>query len=128
MSSSRASKFNYIWNETYKVNIYWVICAPDKFRRLYKSEFKEEFSGELKGGKQCVATKKGKEIVVVWINSECDILSVVVHEMFHAVIYIMRSRAVYLDNESCEEAYAYLLESVLKNVFNKLRRRINSNG
>lgn len=117
-------KFNHIWNDTYRINIYWIVCTPEKFRKRYKLEFREEFQGELRGGKQVVAYKDGvHEIIVVWVNPKGHVLSVIVHELFHAVVWAMRNRLIYLDNESCEETYAYLLESLTRKVFDKIRIR-----
>lgn len=121
--SNYIPKFNHIWNDTYRFNIYWIVCSPEKFRKRYKLEFGEEFQGELHGGKQIIAKKDSYEIIVVWVNPKGHILSVIVHEIFHAVVWAMRNRLIYLDNESCEEAYAYLLESITRKVFEKMKVR-----
>jgi hypothetical protein len=81
---------------------------------LVKKEFDEDVTSEKKGGKFEVYHKKGYDICVIWLPYKVP-MSIIAHECLHAVHYILMKKGLWL-TDSSEEAYAYLLQFIMKNI------------
>jgi len=118
-------KFHRIFNDTYAQNIYWIKCTPEQFKQRYELEFKEELPISSFDGLFLVGQKRHKKwinIAVIWCN-EGTSFGAAAHEIFHCAHWILRSRNIHLDNPSCAEAYAYLIQSITNQILKKWKFR-----
>ena len=107
-------KFHHIWIELYETNIYWVKCSWTEYKKLVKKVFDENVKEKESGGKFEVYIKEGQDICVIWLPYKAPV-SVIAHECFHAVYYILMKRGLWL-TDSSDEAYAFLLQFLVKNI------------
>ncbi len=98
-------KWRHIWIDLYEINVYFIVCNASYFERKFYTEFDRELAQACENTDGCfVATDKdGQEICIIWITE----WSVLAHELFHCVFWILDNRGLQLTEQS-EEAYAYL--------------------
>jgi hypothetical protein len=113
-------KFKHIWIELYHVDLYWVVCERGRYEQLIKDEFGVDAP---EGGKNSdarfeVHSKEGREIGVLWFNTknaEKPNMEIIAHEAFHAAHWILQKQGLWL-TDSSEEAYAYLIQFIVKKI------------
>ena len=110
-------KFRHIWIGVYGVNIYWVVCDRANYEKLAKSEFGES-PPKLKDGRFEVYVKAKEEICVIWLKKGKANHPELCHEAFHAAHWILQRAGCWL-TDSSEEAYAYLIQYIFKEIAKK---------
>jgi len=115
-------KFEHIWLDWLKINIYWIVCSSEEFIFRVKCEFNKpcEIPAGVDGGFN-VYTKDDTPIGVIWVKrrfNETDFQLALVHECFHAVHWVCKERGICLDDSS-DEVYAYLLMHLMKELSRK---------
>jgi hypothetical protein len=109
----------HIYDWTYRQNYYYVRAKTHKeYIDICKRELncnigiKEKETG---GGFNVFEHHDKTEVCYIWANAKRDL----VHECFHAVSYVLRSRGIPL-NDDTDEAFAYslgfLVDEILKNI------------
>jgi hypothetical protein len=107
-------RFRHIWIPIYDWNL-WVGRGT---RASYRVSILQEFGKESPAkSSTCGATfetylQQGQWIGVLWFKPNCRERDEV-HEVFHAVHYLTKTRGMYLDDAS-EEAYCYLMAFIWK--------------
>jgi len=108
-------KFQHIWIDLYRINIYWIRCSFDGYRQRARLEFGVEPSIRPKADARFrVYEKMGEDIVVIWLSEKAD-NAAVAHECVHVVHWILSDRGMQLTDAS-EEAYAYLVEYIMRKI------------
>ena len=99
-----------------------IVITPThaKFRKFIKEylNYDIEKDDECTGQFQGLHHKNGNDLAIIWSS---DRKSNLVHEIFHAVSYVLRNRDITLDNESSEEAYCYYFSYVYREIHERLR-------
>lgn len=125
---SLGNKFGqwYWFEPIYRSNIALLCCpakqAKDRLRLVVPEDIATECDPCLKdlgcqGRFICVRHDTSGLFVVFWINPEADV-PVVAHECFHATWSLLKQKGLEL-HESSEEAYAYMLEWLLREILTR---------
>jgi len=106
-------KFNHYYEKLFETNLYWFRGSRKIYNQLIKGEFKQIAPKKDSSVKGTFETYKKDNIWigVIWLRNRN--LSVLVHECFHAVHWILLDRGLILSDAS-EEVYAYFLGSLVK--------------
>ena len=109
---TKPQKFNHIWIDWLKLNVYWSVSSLEDFEQTFKREFGIlPDIQESNGGKFFSVLKEDQRIGVIWIRKPFK-FQILAHECFHCVHWIMQERGMRLDDSS-EEVYAYLLQYLI---------------
>ncbi|KKN66087.1 hypothetical protein LCGC14_0475650 [marine sediment metagenome] len=111
-------KFNHIWEDLYKVNVWWFVGSRKQYGDLVRKEFKLVASDidDTVRGRVEYFTVDGQPLPIIWLPKK-DI-TCLAHEVFHVVHWIMKYKGIYLSDDS-NEAYAYLLEYLMEEIMEK---------
>ena len=98
-----------------------IVFTPShaKFREIVKQhlnhdiEKDEEATGQFYG-----LTRKQQSIAIIWSSDKNTNL---VHEIFHAVSWVLRNRGIALDGDGSEESWAYYLSYLWRTIKEKTR-------
>jgi len=114
----RKKKFNHIWEDLYKVNVWWFRGPRKQYIDLVREEFKlvsSDVSDNVKGRVEHFAADD-QPLPIIWLRKK-DV-AVLAHEVFHVVHWILKYKGIYLSDDS-QEAYAYLLEYLMSKIMEK---------
>lgn len=109
-------------DEIYGIN-YLIIITPkhSKFRAIIKSYLNvniEKDEDDCGGQFHGLHDKYKGDLGIIWcVNKKATLI----HEIFHACVYAMRNRDIFLDGESSEEAYAYYIAYLYNEIKEKLK-------
>ncbi len=99
-------KFKCVYVEVYKVNVWFIHCSADYYKRIMKTKL--DFIPkvcEYSKGQHNFLEHENTKVFVIWIK-QWDSLT---HELLHCVYSILDYKGLWL-TDSSEEAYAYLIE------------------
>lgn len=118
----------HIYDWTYRQNYYYIPAKTHKeYIEICRKELKNNIlpkDKETGGGFNVFnyGNKEHTEVCYIWACNKRNL----VHECFHAISYVLRSRGIKLTDDS-DEAFAYalgfLVDEILKN-----KRRLKQNG
>lgn len=93
-----------------------------KYRKILKQVLNIEIDKDDKcsGCFQTINNKKKGDLGIIWISNKQSNL---IHEIFHAVSWIMRNRAIHLDSEGSEETWAYYISYLYREIKEKLNAK-----
>jgi len=105
-------KFNRYYEKLFGINLYWFRGSRKDYASLVKKKFRR-MAPERSDSYGTFETYKrnGKWVGVIWLRSRR--FDVLVHECFHAVHWNLFDKGLTL-TDSSEETYAYLLQSLVK--------------
>ena len=111
----------HIYDFTFRQNYYYIPAKTHKeYREICKKELRNDIApkdNETGGGFNVFATGKHNiEVCYIWASSKRDI----VHECFHAVSYVLRSRGLKLTDDS-DEAFAYAIGFLAEEIFTNIK-------
>ena len=108
----------HIYNELFQINFYvFYGVKEESFKKDIKRIFdSSKLEKELRDGYTVVWKKKGNDIVVVWTRIKK--VSVLAHELIHAISYVLITRGINL-NEQTEEVYAYFMQELMRRILKK---------
>ena len=111
-------KFNHIWEDLYKVNIWWFQGPRKQYTALVYKELKLKAAdiGDTVRGRVEHFIADGQPLPIIWLRHKN--IADLAHEVFHVVHWIMKYKGIYLSDDS-EEAYAYLLEYLMEEIMEK---------
>ena len=103
-------KFKCIFIDIYKVNVWFILCPVDYYKRIMKTKlnYTVKVSDYTAGQHTHIEYGDNKQFVI-WIK-QWDSLT---HELLHCVHSILDYKGLWL-TDSSEEAYAYLIEYLEK--------------
>ena len=115
-------KFRHVWLEVLTENVYYIFCTYEQYVKAVRKQFNLQAPSNDTGsiGKFGVYHKNGQNISVIWIDSERSNIGTIVHEVIHAVHYIMQKKGMWL-HDSSEEIYAYTIQYIVKEILGKKR-------
>ena len=128
MLRARIKSF-YIYDEIYKASI-WVIVCKDKDGAI--SYMKKKYNLNLPKGRMgegCTWTIE-YDGCVIWMpkfTRTAKWLSVLNHELFHVISFILRDRAKIPLSKKSEEAYCYYFEAMSKQIIEELLKSYSIN-
>jgi hypothetical protein len=108
-------------DEIYGID-YLIIITPkhEKFRKLMKEYLDieiEKDDDDCGGQFQGFHNKEKGDLGVIWcVNKKYTL----VHEIFHATSWAMRSRDITMDSEGSEESYAYYMAYLYREIKDRL--------
>ena len=113
----------FFFDEVYGIE-YMIVVTPkhSKFRRIMKEYLNidiEEDEDDLGGQFQGLHDKKKGDLGVIWCTNKKATL---IHEIFHLVSWAMRSRDISLDSEAAEEAWAYYIAYIYREIHERLKQ------
>lgn len=113
----------WFYDETYRENIDLIWPVDEKqMIRFMKDRFDIAYKPEKEFGATCLMINKGSgashQLICLheWDRTDNTDLSFLAHEAFHAAEHILSIRGIELlpDNRTTAEAYAYLIESIMR--------------
>jgi len=99
-----------------------VIITPTykKFKKLVKDVINydiEEDDNGCTGQFTAINDKQKGSLGIIWAS---DKHSNLIHEIFHATSWVLRNRDLYLDSEGSDEAYAYYIAYLYREITERL--------
>jgi hypothetical protein len=105
----------HIFVETFTENIY---VSYGVSREVFIESVKEQLNIDQEVAKgingKCVVFDKP----ITWIWTDKKKVSILAHEVFHAVFYMLGSRGIILNNDT-DEIFAYSIQSILRQILKK---------
>ena len=115
--SGKYPKFKYIYIELFGANVYWIRCSRKDYAGAIKREFKVKAPTKdldvIGTAEVYKHEKEGHDIDVIWFK-EKDV-TVIAHEIFHAVHNILQRRGLWL-TDSSEEVYAHMIQYLTREI------------
>lgn len=121
MRKPRIKSF-YLYDSIYKANVWVVICSNKKDSIEYMKKKYNLILPKGRMGEGCTWTIEG-EGCVIWLpkfTRTAKWLSVLNHELFHVISFLLRDRARIPLSKKSEEAYCYYFESLTKEIIEGL--------
>lgn len=105
-------KFNHYYEKVFGINLYWFRGNRKQYEQLVKKEF-QQIAPEItiSTGTFEVYKRNRKWLGVIWLRNHN--FGLLVHECFHAIHWSLTDKGITL-TDSSEEVYAYLLQSLVK--------------
>jgi len=101
---------------------FMVVVTPShtKYRKIMKKmlNFDVEKDDSCSGCFQVIHNKTRGDLGIIWIPNKQTTL---IHELFHATSWLMRNRDITLDSEGAEEAWAYHISYLYKEIKERLK-------
>lgn len=104
-----------------------LVITTKKIKKLEKFLKKEKIKIGDQGRANALTIDCGNGKMVIWLKGKVETLeqlSVLNHEIFHVVCFILQDLAIKLD-ENSEEAYAYLTDYVSLKIYKELGIKIS---
>lgn len=122
-------KYKYIWSEIYRRGI-MVFIGPTKALKEFVKDWSDndkikdevlhnEDSGDTLGTTYYTDNSGESLIHLLYPPRNADQIAYAVHEAFHAVAFLLEYVGMRLDVNVSDEAYAYLLEYVTRELLTK---------
>jgi hypothetical protein len=119
------NKLHKIYIDIYSINLYFLISDWDRCKKIFYDKFGKfnsindiedevAFAIPLREKSKQIKNKL-KYCYFIWINEKVD-YSVLIHEVFHAVAFILTAFAELKLTDESEEAYAYLFGSIIEKI------------
>jgi hypothetical protein len=99
-----------------------VTSTHAKFRKFVKEylnydiEKDDKCTGQFNGISN---SKESRDVGIIWASNRKESL---IHEIFHAVSYVMRNRDITLDSSSSEETWAYYISYLYREIQERLSK------
>jgi len=116
--SKKIIKPIHIYNKTYQHNYYVYYGVPfDKYLEHFEIQagFPEEISPDSSSAGRCATIESLEDGVMTFIWTKDKDISILAHEVLHAVSMTLSMKDIPF-NESSEEAYAYLLSMIIREI------------
>lgn len=112
--SKKWGEILHIFDPIYRQNYYYFNCKTEKnYQKLLKMKFKIDRELKDKDGGCEVYKQTGIDVCFIW--SKGKDISVIAHEVFHAVHYVLERKGIKLSDET-DESYAYLIQFLMKEI------------
>lgn len=118
--AKRYGEILHIFDPVFKINYYYFGCKKEEdFLKILKIKFKIDKAQHDSDGGFNVFEQHGQEVCFIWARN--NDLEVIVHEICHAVHYVLETRGIQL-SEKTDEIYCYLSQFLFSNIYKNIKK------